>query len=172
MPRTINGQNKMNTSILLDDIDLPETGLAEIQVSRSFTIGISAEQARRAVNRWLLMEVSMSFVAETPTLALAASAVWRVPIAYTASHVGRVGLAGTINVDVTTAKIDDSAELRECLFDKARKMASKLPPFRPRELPKGTEVVADIPYTYVVSTGSPDEIISSPYCIICAKISD
>ena len=124
----------MSTTIILDNLTLPETGPAEIRVNYSFTISISAEQARRAVNRWLLMEVSMSFIAEPPTLALAASIVWRVPVAYTASHVGRVGLAGTVDVDVNTGEIFDSPEVRECIFASARKMAEKLPPFQLREV--------------------------------------
>jgi len=124
----------MNTTIILDNVTLPETGPVEIRIDRSFTIGLSAEQARRTVNRWLMMEVSMSFVAESPTLALAASAVWRVPVVYTASHVGRVGLAGTVDVDVNTGEIFDSPEVRECIFAVARTMAEKLPPFQLREV--------------------------------------
>lgn len=124
----------MSTTIILDNVTLPETGAVEIWINRSFTIGISAEQARRAVNRWLLMEVSMSFIAEPPTLALAASVVWRVPVAYTASHIGRVGLAGAVDVDVQTGEIFDSPKVRECIFVSARKMAEKLPPFQLREV--------------------------------------
>lgn len=125
---------KMTTTILLDNVTLPETGAVEIRINRSFTIGISAEQARHAVNRWLLMEVSMSFVAESPTLALTPSAVWRVPVVYTASHVGRVGLAGTVDVDVETGEIFDSPEVRECIFATAKSLAEKLPPFQLREV--------------------------------------
>ncbi len=124
----------MNTTIILDNVTFPETGPVEIQVSHSFTISISAEQAQRAVNRWLMMEVSMSFIAEPPTLALASSAIWRVPVAYTASHIGRVGLAGTVDVDVNTGEIFDSPEVRESIFAKARSMAEKLPPFQLREV--------------------------------------
>lgn len=124
----------MSTTIILDNVNLPETGPVEIRVNRSFTISVSAEQARRAVNRWLLMDVSMSFIAEPPTLALSASAVWRVPVAYTASHVGRVGLAGTVNVDVDTGEIFDSPEVRDGIFASARSMAEKLPPFQLREV--------------------------------------
>ncbi|HRJ42285.1 MAG: hypothetical protein KJZ86_19290 [Caldilineaceae bacterium] len=124
----------MSTTIILDNVILPETGLVEIRINRSLTIDISAEQARRAVNRWLLMEVSMSFIAEPPTLALAASTVWRVPVIYTASHVGRVGLAGTVDVDVHTGEIFDSPEIREGIFATAKSMAEKLPPFQLREV--------------------------------------
>ena len=142
----------MTTTILLDNVTLSETGAVEIRINRSFTIAISAEQARRTVNRWLLMEVSMSFVAESPTLALAASAVWRVPVVYTASHVGRVGLAGTVDVDVNTGEIFDSPEVRECIFATAKSMAEKLPPFQLREV-ANEYVVKNVQTTHNATIG-------------------
>lgn len=151
----------MNATILLDEIDLPESGPAEIEVKRSFTIGISATRARRTVNSWLRNEVSMSFIAETPILVLDTRIVWRIPIAYTATHVGRAGLAGTVDVDITTTELYDTGSLRECLFATARKMAEQLPPFEPRTLPTVIKPVTGIMHTHILPTTNPETIIAA-----------
>ena len=95
----------MNATIILDEIDLPESGPAEIQVTRTFTIGISATRARRTVNGWLFLKVSTSMLGDTPSLVVVDRVVWRVPILFTATHVGPVGTIGSVDVDVESGKI-------------------------------------------------------------------
>ncbi|MCP4683198.1 MAG: hypothetical protein GY864_12755, partial [Desulfobacterales bacterium] len=56
---------------------IPEEGPVELKVDRSFEIKVTAEQARRQVNRWLHNEVSYMMRALNPTLAVGERVVWR-----------------------------------------------------------------------------------------------
>ena len=118
--------------ILLDEIALPEHGEVELKFERKFTINISAEQARRQVNRWLLLEVSTMIGAETPTLVLKDPVVWRVPAVFTAPHVGSVGIVGTVEVDVQTGQMNNSIECKVLIEHCAQELAASLPPYPAR----------------------------------------
>ena len=98
--------------ILLDHYPLPEQGQVEINLRRTFEIKMTAETARRQVNRWLFTEVSCMMGAESPTLLLGERVVWRVPAVLSAAHIGRVGVVGTVDVDVQTGTMDTAPGLR------------------------------------------------------------
>ncbi len=67
-------------TILLDSQPIPPKGKVDLKVERSFEIKITAEEARRQVNRWLLNEVSCLIGADEPTLVVGEErVVWRVP---------------------------------------------------------------------------------------------
>jgi hypothetical protein len=126
----------MNATILLDEIDLPESGPAEIEVKRSFTIGISAVRARRTVNGWLAMKVSTSMLGDTPSLIVAKRVVWRVPILFTATHVGPVGTIGSVDVDVESGEVLPETADIEDMYCRVEELAKTLPPFKLREVPE------------------------------------
>lgn len=126
----------MNATILLDEIDLPDSGPVEIEVKRSFTIGISATQARRRVNGWLALHVSTSMLGDEPSLVVADRVVWRVPILYTATHVGPVGTIGAADVDVESGEVlPETADIEE-MYCRIEELAKTLPPFKLREVPE------------------------------------
>lgn len=118
--------------ILLNHVILPDHGEVELKFDRKFTINISAEQARRQVNRWLLLEVSTMIGAEAPTLVLKDSVVWRVPAVFTAPHVGAVGVVGTIEVDVQTGQMNNTPDCKALIEQCAQKLATRLPPYPDR----------------------------------------
>ncbi|MBI3957212.1 MAG: hypothetical protein HY328_00280 [Chloroflexi bacterium] len=150
----------MNAMILLDKIDLPESGPAEIQIARSFTIGISATQARRRVNGWLAMKVSTSMLGDTPSLVVADRIVWRVPILFTATHVGPVGTVGSVDVDVESGEIlPETANIEE-MYCRAEELAQTLPPFKLREVPP-EYLAKDIPITPIEPQGNLADFIAT-----------
>lgn len=118
--------------ILLDQITLPEHGEVELKLDCKFAINISAEQARRQVNRWLLFEVSMMIGAEAPSLVLKEQVVWRVPAVFTAPHVGSVGVVGTVEVDVQTGEMNNTPECKALIERCAQELAARLPPYPAR----------------------------------------
>lgn len=115
--------------ILLDQITLPEHGEVQIKLERTFTLNVSAEQARRQVNRWLLLEVSTMIGAETPTLVLGDQVAWRVPAVFTAPHVGHVGVVGTVEVDVQTGEMNNISAYKVQIERSAQELAERLPPY-------------------------------------------
>jgi hypothetical protein len=120
--------------ILLAHPTLPEQGTVEINISRTFVINVPAEEARRQVNRWLFTEVSCMMGAEAPQLVIGERVVWRVPAVLTASHIGRVGLVGTVDVDVQTGFMDNSAQRVKELQERGIALGQQMPPYQPRSV--------------------------------------
>lgn len=133
-------------TILLEQYTIPEKGNVELSVQRAFEIKVTAKEAQRQVNRWVLLEVSCVMGAEPPALVVGERVVWRVPVVLTASHVGIVGEVGVINVDVQTGKMDNRPELIELFQQKGVELGRKLPPYKPR---------SEVPEQYLVKNLQP-----------------
>ena len=147
--------------IILDKQPIPEKGTFEIR--QSVDILVSAKEARDSVNSWLLNEVSYMMGAEEPTLVVGDRVVWRVPAVLTAPHVGHVGMAGAVDVDVQTGNLNTSPILKEQILRGARELAADLPAYSPRssrDVP--AEYVAErIQMAQVERHGSPLDIINA-----------
>jgi len=118
-------------TILLEHYPLPERGPVKLSLDQTFAINVTAEEARRQVDRWLLMEVSCMMGAEPPTLVIGERIVWRVPAHFSAPQVGRVGAVGMVDVDVSTGEIYSTAEAKKAIERCATELAAKLPPYQP-----------------------------------------
>jgi len=79
-------------TIILEQSTIPEIGTFEIH--KTVNIQVSAKQAQRKVDTWLLNEVSYMMGAEEPTLVIGERTVWRVPAYFSAPGAGRVGTVG------------------------------------------------------------------------------
>jgi hypothetical protein len=99
-------------SIILDNFAVPRQGQVELHVNISINIKITAEEAQRQVNRWLMDEVSYLLGAERPTLSIGTHPVWRVPAWLGLPSLGRVGIVGQIEVDVETGEMQGLGERR------------------------------------------------------------
>jgi hypothetical protein len=128
----------MALTLSVDACTLPERGLVHLAFDQTFEIKISAEEARHQVKRWLLNEVSYMFTANVPILKVGQTVVWRVPVVFTASHIGHVGVVGEIEVDVETGAMNNTAANKEAFFLQARKLANLMPPYRPRTAAEAT----------------------------------
>jgi len=150
-------------TIILDSYTIPEKGVVEINLNRSFEIKITAEEARRQVNRWLLNEVSYLMSADAPTLVIGEHVVWRVPAWITFPDVGRAGVVGLVEVDVTTGLMNNTPECKAEIERCAEKVAAHLPPYQPiREVP--TEYLAkDVPPapTLILHEDKPPTVVTT-----------
>lgn len=117
-------------TILLEHGLLPERGTVHIAIQRDFTIHVTAEEARRQVDRWLFDQVSYMMTAEAPTLVLSECIVWRVPAVLTATHVGRVGAVGVMDVDVQTGQMNVTTERIAALQQAGIELGKRLPPYQ------------------------------------------
>lgn len=121
-------------TIVLENLTIPERGLLELHFKQSIEIKVTAEEARRKVNRWLMDYVSYMMHADPPVLVVdGKEAVWRVPAILTNSRVGDVGVTGTVDVNVYTGQMDDSPALIEQITRCALEMVKGLPPYQPRQ---------------------------------------
>jgi hypothetical protein len=123
--------------IMLDPYTIPEKGKVDLKVDRSFEIKVTAEEARRQVDRWLLNEVSYLIGADAPTLIVGERVVWRVPAWIGFPNAGRVAIVGAVEVDVETGEMNNTPECQAELERRARELAALLPPYRPKsEVPE------------------------------------
>jgi hypothetical protein len=122
-------------TITIDPYTIPEKGPVHLEISRSFEIKVTAEDARHQVNRWVHNEVTYLMRALPPTLVVGEQVVWRVPVSIGFPSVGQAGLVGAVDVDVESGIMYTSAELEVELINEAEKIAERLPPFQPHKLP-------------------------------------
>ena len=131
-------------TILLDNIAIPEQGTLTINLT--IEIKVTAEQARKKVNFWLMDQVSSQMGAETPTLVIGGRAVWRVPAYISFPSTGRAGTVGVIDVDAQTGEMDNTPEKKAEIERGAEEIVKRLPPFTLKELsPEYKAKVANIP---------------------------
>ena len=126
-------------AVVIDPYVLPEKGEFEFYIKRTVNLRVTAEEARRKVQHWLLDQVSYMMGAESPQLVLQEDAtVWQVSVILTASQVGRVGIAGSVAVDVQTGEILCNSVEKAQIRHNAAALAATLPAYRPRtEMPVG-----------------------------------
>ncbi|MBX3011798.1 MAG: hypothetical protein KF832_09850 [Caldilineaceae bacterium] len=130
-------------TIIVENVPIPERGRLEIDLKQSIEIKVTAEEARRKVNRWLLDHVSYMMHADPPTLIVDGKrAVWRVPAIYTASPIGIVGTVGLIDVDVYSGTMDSKDERKEQIIRCAQEKAAILPPYIPGQMKVPEEFIA------------------------------
>ncbi len=85
----------------------PETENLKLEVNISTTLGITAEQARRKVIRFLMDNISMFLSPQAPLLVVASSEqiFWRFPIILSMGQQGSLGQVGEIEVDAHTGEL-------------------------------------------------------------------
>jgi|SRR5688572_28254199 len=115
-------------AVVLDPYTLPEKGKVEIN--------ITAEEARRRVNRWLRDEVSMLIGGDLPTLVMGEQVIWRVSAWISFPHTGRAGMVGTVEVDVSTGMIHNSLECKAEIERQAEEVAARQPAYQPKKVPE------------------------------------
>jgi hypothetical protein len=138
--------------VVIEELNLPESGAVELKVNRSFEIKVTAEEARRKVNQWLSWEVSMLIVADPPTLHIGEAVVWRVPAWIGFPRVGRAGDVGSVDVDVQTGEMYDLEQAKTQIESCASVIAKRLPPYQPRKvMPSSVEAIEIAPTTTMQS---------------------
>lgn len=100
-------------TIILDNYVIPEKGRVAIQVDYSFDMNLTAEQARRLVNSWLLNEVSYLLGTREATLVIGERPLWRVPVWLGLMSQERSEWVGVVDVDAETRAIVDAEGCRE-----------------------------------------------------------
>ncbi|MEM7538731.1 MAG: hypothetical protein AAF639_41600 [Chloroflexota bacterium] len=150
--------------IVLEKYEYPEQGHFVIQ--QPVTIKITATEAKRRVNHWLLHEVSTMLGVEEPELVIGAKSHWRIPVIYTAPHFGEAGQVGTIEVDILTGEMDTTAEKHDELRQAAKELAKTVPPFQPIQVPAEYIMPAPTP-TVTQQMGNPMEFLSKMERIQC-----
>lgn len=112
----------MNTFLLEPKFQSDHSPLVlELQVST--TLNISAEEARRYVNRQVIPQLGTGLVARLPALRINDHQItWRVPIELSLPHLGNLGEVGAIQVDAVSGEVAFTAEEEAQLVNHARRL--------------------------------------------------
>ncbi|MDM8528386.1 hypothetical protein QUF58_09270 [Anaerolineales bacterium HSG24] len=93
-------------TILLETIRPPESGLLDINIKLTASIKIPPLEARRQVSIFVTHNIADLLHGDIPNLVWREEGVyWRVPVILSSPSKGRIGLIGTIDVDVETGKL-------------------------------------------------------------------
>ena len=111
----------------LQDVQLHEQETVSLHVLPPRVL-ISAADARRAVSRFVLDEVSYLMGGEQPSLAKADRWYWRVPVVLTYPTQGTVGTIGSIDVDAESGDLMVTPALIEELERNAQTLAGRSTP--------------------------------------------
>lgn len=78
-----------------------------LEVKLSVTLGITAEQAKRKLARFLMDEVSLLISPQLPLLVVVDqhTIFWRFPIIFSMGPRGRLGQVGEIDIDALTGEL-------------------------------------------------------------------
>lgn len=113
------------TSIILQDQFVPQAGPLDLQIKVKATMNLSAEDARRKVNRFAHREISYLLRGDTPSLAIGNGVYWRVPLLLTFPSHGSVGAVGSIDVDVASGEMQLNDDLIAEIQNRARHLADR-----------------------------------------------
>lgn len=112
-------------STIIEKMNLPKAGHLEIDITLSADVQVSAFVAKQKVNRFLATEVGNLLHAGEPSLALADTIYWHVPVLLSLPSVGRVGQVGEIDVDVESGEVKIEPSLIESISRNAELLAAR-----------------------------------------------
>ena len=142
--------------ILLTNIALPERG--RVEVNLAFEIKVTANEARKTVNRWLHEHVTMFVGADDmPTLVVGERPTWRVIASFTFPGAGRLGEVGTAYVDAETGEmLTDPHELEAEIM---RRLETEIKPRMPADT---TTKVREVPPEFIPKHNPPAPTLVLP----------
>lgn len=117
-----------DVNITLSGDGLQDADALNIQVSIDAIVNIEAATARRKATAWLVSEVGNMLIGGAPQLLIRrGGTVWQVPVILTSSQRGRVGQAGTIEVDAETGELLISDQLRADVLENVNHLIRPTP---------------------------------------------
>ncbi len=94
------------TTLFLNSEDVATTAPIHFNLHVAVTLHVSADDARRLVNRQIVTELGTGLGAQKPELAIRGQqTIWIVPIVLSLPRLGELGQVGTIEVDAQTGAI-------------------------------------------------------------------
>lgn len=89
----------------------------------TISVNISAEEARRLVNRTIVPELGTGLGAKAPDMLVRGrQVIWRVPIVLSLPRLGDLGEVGNIEVDALTGRIISGKATQEKIIQHAQRL--------------------------------------------------
>lgn len=111
------------TTISIDPRSTPQTAPIHLSFHVVATLNVTAEDARRRVNRQVVTELGTGLIARDPELVIADEEIaWRVPIVLSLPKLGDLGQVGTVDVDARTGDLLLSRAAQERITQHAHRL--------------------------------------------------
>jgi hypothetical protein len=111
-------------SISLSGAAIAQSQKINITIEIEATVSISAVDAQRSVNGWLLDNVSHLAMADEPRLLLGSRTAWRVPVLLSSLRRAPQGPIGYIEVDAESGQLFVTSDTAETLIANGRTVSS------------------------------------------------
>ncbi len=112
-------------AITLETIPLSKSGLLDFELKVTANIQIVADKARRLVSVFVGHHIADLLHGESPDLVMREEGVyWRVPVVLSSRSMGRIGLVGTIDVNVETGDLQITKQIITEIEQNAQRFAS------------------------------------------------
>lgn len=112
-------------TILVETITPPEQGRLDININLSADIHTTSVLARRNVSTYVTHYIADLLHGDTPNLVWREQGVfWRVPVVLSSPSKGRIGVVGSIDVDVQTGDLLITDELIRTIEVEAERLAT------------------------------------------------
>ena len=95
----------MTEQAIVTGINLPTTSRVSVKIEISAEINISAYVARQKANRFLILHVGDQLCAGEPELAVGPRLLWRIPVQYSPSRRGMLGIVGHLLIDAESGEV-------------------------------------------------------------------
>ncbi len=95
----------MTIQATIKNLDVPDSSQVTVRIEVSTNVNISAFTARQKANRFLIMQAGDQLCAEQPELVVGPTLYWRIPVQYTPSRRGPLGIVGHLLIDANTGEI-------------------------------------------------------------------
>lgn len=111
------------TVITVDAKSISKTPPINLSFHVVTTLNVSADDARRAVNRQIIPTLGTGLIAHEPALVVADDyIVWRVPIVLSLPGLGDIGQVGSLDVDAHTGELLLNNDDQQRIIDHARRL--------------------------------------------------
>lgn len=96
-------------TVTLETITPPDTGLLNLDLQLTADIRITPDHARRSVSQFVGNHIADLLHGERPDLIIRTDGVyWRVPVVLSSRSFGRIGVVGSLDVDVNDGALNVS----------------------------------------------------------------
>jgi len=110
-------------TVFVDTSSMPKTAPIQLSLHVVTTLNVTAEDARRQVNRRVVTDLGTGLIARDPELVVAGEQiVWRVPIVLSLPDLGDLGQVGTVDVNAQTGDLLINAATQERIIQHARQL--------------------------------------------------
>lgn len=110
-------------TVFADAGSIPKTAPIHLSFHVVATLNVTADEARRQVNRHVVAKLGTGLVARDPELALIGEQIsWRVPIVLSLPGLGDLGQVGAVDVDVRSGDFILSPDAQDGIIQHARRL--------------------------------------------------